>query len=40
MNDRELQAAALENYCGREAAETVIRTRAVDAEGREREAGR
>jgi hypothetical protein len=33
MNDRELRAAVLENYAGQNATETVIRTRAIDAQG-------
>lgn len=34
MNDRELRATALENYCGQDAAQTVIRTRAIEARHR------
>src|ERR1700722_15512818 len=34
MNDRELKATALENYCGPDATETVIRTRAIEARHR------
>jgi hypothetical protein len=36
MNDRELRATVLENYCGENATETVIRTRAAEAQGRTR----
>ena len=36
MNDRELRAAILENYCDQNATETVIRTRAIDAQNRAR----
>lgn len=34
MNDRELRAAILENYVDQNATETVIRTRAIDAQNR------
>jgi hypothetical protein len=36
MNNRELRATVLENYVDANATETVIRTRAIDAQNRAR----